>query len=155
MQKKTLSIEDLRSEWHPTKNGSLLIEKLTHGSEVRIWWQCSKGHEWESVFNTRTRRGDGCPYCSGRYAIVGENDLATVNPLLAAEWDFSKNHPLTPPQVKSFTAKRVWWICREGHEWQALIYSRSNGHACPYCAGKKTLVGITDLVTTHPELAEE
>lgn len=153
-----LSIEDLRKEWHPTKNGELLIDKLKRGSDVRIWWQCAKGHEWNSHYKLRATRGDGCPYCSGRYAIVGENDLATLNPSLAEEWNYSRNKELTPQQVKPFSAKKVWWICNEKHEWEAAIHPRSNPKnpvGCPYCAGKKTVKGVTDLKTTHPALAEE
>lgn len=30
--------------------------------------------------------GHGCPYCSGRKAITGKNDLATKYPMLLDEW---------------------------------------------------------------------
>ena len=32
---------------------------------------------------------------------------------------------------------------------------RTAGYGCPYCSGKKVLVGFNDLVTTHPELSKE
>lgn len=35
------------------------------------------------------------------------------------------------------------------------MYSRTNGVGCPYCSGKRVIVGKTDLATTHPELCFE
>ncbi len=32
----------------------------------------------------------GCPYCSGQKVLKGTNDLQTVNPVLAREWDYEK-----------------------------------------------------------------
>jgi hypothetical protein len=29
--------------------------------------------------------------------------------------------------------KKVWWICEEGHEWQATVKSRVKGRGCPEC----------------------
>lgn len=53
--------------------------------------------------------------------------------------------------------KRVWWKCKEGHEWSGLIANRARkGKAdpgCPYCSGRKVLAGYNDLATTHPDIA--
>ena len=46
-------------------------------------------------------------------------------------------------------------MCSKGHEWQAAIGDRSQGHTCPYCAGKKVLKGYNDLQTVNPTLAIE
>ena len=67
----------LMAEWNWDKNANLDPTKLTLGSHQKAWWKCEKGHEWEaSVYNKNY--GYGCPYCSGRKAIKGENDLQTV-----------------------------------------------------------------------------
>ena len=29
--------------------------------------------------------------------------------------------------------KKVWWRCKKGHEWEAVISSRTAGRGCPYC----------------------
>lgn len=31
----------------------------------------------------------------------------------------------------------IYWQCKEGHEWEASICSRTGGSGCPYCAGKR------------------
>ena len=44
---------------------------------------------------------------------------------------------------------------RKGHEWNAVIASRTKGSGCPVCSNKKVLTGYNDLATTYPELATE
>lgn len=145
---------DLAAEWHPTNNGNLTPDKVTIRSDKKVWWQCAEDHEWQATIGNRTA-GNGCPYCSGRRAIPGETDLTTIYPSLAAEWHPAKNGNLKPSNVTIKTAKKVWWQCEKGHEWQAVIYSRTSGHNCPYCTGQRVLPGINDLATTHPKLAAE
>ena len=66
--------------------------------------------------------------------IVGQNDLATVNPNLAVEWHPTKNGPLLPSQVTYGSSKKVWWLGKCGHEWEAVISKRSGrGDGCPLC----------------------
>ena len=44
---------------------------------------CSKGHRWPAKLGNVTHNHQGCPYCSGRYPIVGETDLWTTNQEIA------------------------------------------------------------------------
>lgn len=32
--------------WHPDKNGNLTLYNVICGSDKKVWWQCSYGHEW-------------------------------------------------------------------------------------------------------------
>lgn len=85
-----------------------------------------------------------------------ENTLASRYPELAKEWHPSKNGNLTPYDVSYGSGKRVWWLGKCGHDWDAKITNRVYGnHGCPYCTGRKVLAGFNDLCTTHPELANE
>ena len=71
-------------------------------------------------------------------AVCADNCLQTVNPSLAAEWHPVKNGRLTTRDVTPGSNKRVWWRCEKGHEWEAIINSRSKGYGrCPYCRGRK------------------
>lgn len=66
--------------------------------------------------------------------IVGQNDLATVTPDLAAEWHSTMNGSLLPSQITYGSSKRVWWLGKCGHEWEAVISRRSGrGDGCPLC----------------------
>ena len=123
---------EIAKEWNYEKNGNLKPEHFASNSNKKVWWKCNKGHEWQAKIDSRTR-GNGCPYCSGQYTIKGENDLQTLNPVLAKEWNYEKNDGLSPADVTPNSHKTVWWKCSEGHEWQAAIGNRHRGNGCPKC----------------------
>ena len=145
---------NLTPKWHLTKNGDLTPEMVTAGSTKKVWWQCSKGHEWQATVSDRNR-GRGCPYCSGKRVLKGFNDLVTQNPELALDWHPNKNADLKPDMVTAGSSKKVWWKCAKGHEWQARIADRNNGSDCPYCSERSVLQGFNDLATINPQLAKE
>lgn len=145
---------ELAKEWHFTKNGELTPDSVGEFSNRKIWWRCKEGHEWQSPVSVRSK-GCGCPYCAGKYPIVGKTDLVTVNPQLAAEWHPDKNGELIPTEVTANSNKKVWWLCKKGHEWKISVNHRNRGRGCPYCAGKIAMKGETDLATVNPKLAVE
>jgi hypothetical protein len=119
-----------------------------------VWWADEFGHEWQSQVNNRAN-GTGCPYCSNNAVLPGFNDLATKRPEVAAEWHPTKN-ALTPRDVAEKSNRKVWFLCRDGHEWESNINNRTAlGQGCPICAGQKVLTGFNDLTTTNPTLAVE
>ena len=128
----------LAEEWNYEKNDTFTPDQVTAGSKKKVWWKCKFGHEWETAVVERSR-GSGCPFCSGKKALKGFNDLQTVNPTLAEEWNYEKNGTLTPDMVMPKSGKKVWWKCKFGHEWEATIASRSNGVGCPYCSGRRKI----------------
>ena len=144
----------LAKEWNQKKNIYLRPDMVSVGSEKRVWWKCEKGHEWLSSIKARNK-GSGCPYCAGQKTISGLNDLATINPPLAKEWNYEKNNELKPNMVMKNSGKKVWWKCEKGHEWQATVNDRSNGYGCPFCSGRQAIVGYNDLATVNPTLAKE
>lgn len=141
---------DLAKEWHPTKN-ELKPDQVTPGSNRKIWWICSQGHEWKTTVYTRTS-GKGCPYCAGKYPTK-ENNLAVKHPELAKEWHPTKNE-LTPDQVTPGSSRKIWWKCSHDHEWEATVYTRKKGHRCPYCSGLKASKDY-NLAVKYPDLARE
>lgn len=144
----------LAKEWNYEKNGNFKPEHFMPNSGKKVWWKCSKGHERLAIIESRNT-GSGCPYCAGKKVLKGYNDLQTINPTLAKEWNYERNNRLTPSDVTPNSDKKVWWKCSKGHEWQASIADRNQGRGCPYCAGKKVFSGYNDLATTNPELALE
>ena len=119
---------ELISEWSE-KNLPLTPDKITFGSNKRVWWKGACGHEWETSVKARSK-GEKCPICSGARVIEGINDLATLKPLLAQEW--SKKNKLKPTEVSVASHKKIIWKCKHGHEWEASVKSRTvNGTGCP------------------------
>ncbi len=144
----------LAEEWNHEKNNGLTPKDVTANSSKKVWWMCSKGHEWETSIVHRNN-GDRCPYCSGQKVLTGYNDLLTINPILAEEWNYEKNNGLTPTDVTANSSKKAWWKCQNGHEWQARIDSRNIGNGCPYCSGRYAVKGENDLQAINPILAKE
>jgi hypothetical protein len=142
----------LSDEWHPIKNGSLTPYDVTSNSNKKVWWKCSKGHEWEANIAQRNR-SSGCPFCANQ-KVCHDNCLYTVNPELSEQWHPIKNGKLTSKDVLPKSSKKVWWLCKKGHEWQATIYHRSHGTGCPYCAGK-AVSPDNCLKTINPKLSNE
>lgn len=137
----------IAARWHETKNAPLTPRNVTPFSNRSVWWRCPLGHEYKAPVSHRTMRGGGCPYCSGHRVLSGFNDLATLEPAIAAQWHDALNSPLTPDMVTVGSKRKVWWRCEKGHSWQSVIYSRTGARrcGCPVCAGKmKTRRGKGD-----------
>ena len=146
---------DLAKEWHPTKNLPLTPEHVLPGSEKKVWWRCSLGHEWQAEIRSRVD-GCGCPVCANRAVAPGVNDLASRFPKLAQEWHPTKNGTLKPWDVTFGAKRKVWWRCKAGHEWCVSIQSRTiDGTGCPVCAGRVILPGENDMASQFPEVARE
>lgn len=124
---------EISKEWHPEKNGSLSAEKIFPKSNIKIWWICNEGHEWQAIPSSRTN-GAGCPFCYGRFASK-TNNLATLYPELLTEWDYELNKEINPADCTPYVNKKIWWKCDKEHSWQATIYNRTkNKSGCPKCA---------------------
>ncbi|MFH1811873.1 MAG: zinc-ribbon domain-containing protein [Pseudomonadota bacterium] len=139
-------------QWNVERNGDLKADEVTPGSKKKVWWRCSKGHEWQATIISRSA-GASCPYCLGRLA-ADDNSLGALFPDLAAEWDHEKNPEPGPSRVRPGSLRQVWWLCPEGHSYEARILTRKNGHGCPYCAGQRAGYGRS-LADQHPALALE
>ena len=143
----------IASEWSE-RNYPLKPDMVTVFANRKVWWRCSKGHEWNTLISTRSG-GSGCPYCSGQLLLKGFNDFATTHPQLAQEWS-DRNLPLTPDMINEKSRRNVWWKCREcGYEWQSVVYARVKGTVCPVCADRAVMTGYNDLATTDTHLLSE
>lgn len=122
----------LAKEWDYKKNKKTPDEVMSN-SDIKYWWICSKGHEWESNISNRSN-GNDCPYCFS-HTLCKDNCLEAKNPHLATEWHSTKNGSLTPKDVFPNSSLKVWWKCRRcNHEWMATLQARSlQGHGCPKC----------------------
>ena len=148
--------QDLLSQWDAEGNAPLTPDAVSsYGSRRKVWWQCDHGHRWQAAVYTRTGGESGCPYCAGKRPWPGFNDLASQYPDLAAQWHPTRNGDLTPDQVLCGSNRRVWWQCPQGHQWSAIVKSRTEGAGCPYCASRQVSAGFNDLAARFPHLAQE
>jgi len=144
---------EIAAEWSE-RNLPLMPDQVTAFKNIKVWWKCHLGHEWNTLISTRAG-GSQCPYCSGIKLLKGFNDLKTKYPSLATEWS-EKNLSLTPDAVNEKSTKNVWWKCNTcGYEWKAVVKARVKGGMCPVCAERAVLQGYNDLGTTDPYLLSE
>lgn len=146
---------DLLSQWVTEQNEPLTPQTVSYGSKKKIWWQCGKGHQWQSAVYTRTgASGQGCPYCAGKRPCPGDNDLASQRPEIAAQWHPTKNS--TAPDMVTVGSHHIaWCVCEKGHEWRAMVKTRSEGAGCPVCANRVLAPGVNDLASNYPDLAAQ
>ena len=121
----------LAKEWHPTQNGDLNPRNVTPGSGKKVWWICAEGHEWEATIYSRNK-GSGCPSCR-KPTLADNHDQLISNTDLVKEWHLTKNSGLNLRNLPPDFSQKVWWICKEGHEWKGTIKSRMKGKGCPEC----------------------
>ncbi len=97
--------------------------------------------------------------------LLKKDSIKYKHPKVAKEWDYKKNK-LDPDQVRPGTKAKYWWICKEGHSFEASPYLRTrnvydktrnrhiNPTGCPYCSGQKVGYG-NDFKSKHPKIAKE
>ena len=142
-------------EWDYERN-KISPTEYKFGSNKKVWWKCKNGadHNWLTSINNRAN-GKNCPICAGQ-KVVKSTQLTTTDPIIAKQWNYSKNGNLKPEQFHGGSSKSVWWKCDKGedHEWKTEIRVRTLGSGCPVCINKKVVLSNC-LQTTHPKLASE
>lgn len=86
---------------------------------------------------------------------MASNPLSVTHPELAREWHPTNNGELSPEMVTKGSDKKVWWICKNGHSWEASIAHRVAGKGCRFCNSRRIYSGYNDIATLYPELVEE
>lgn len=147
---------EIAAEWDFEKNDKEPSEVMSKSS-YNAYWICPKGHSFQVKVSERTTNYQTkyCPICSGKRVVSGYNDLATVRPEIAAQWDYDKNGDFFPTEVTEFSGKRAWWVCERGHSWSAVISWRTKGNGCPYCGNSRLMPGFNDVAALFPEIAKE
>ncbi|WP_306822131.1 zinc-ribbon domain-containing protein [Mesobacillus foraminis] len=59
----------------------------------------------------------GCDFMPKR-----KKTLLEFNAELSQQWHPDKNGSLTPSDVTPGSGKKVWWVCKKAHEWEASIH---------------------------------
>ena len=148
--KNRLSIvsPELCKEWDYEKNYPLRPENVSSYSHKKVWWKNKDGTECQSTVANRNR-------VKKIREIDAKKILSYRFPHLAKEWHPTKNGNLTPHNVRFGSGKKVWWVCKKGHEFLSRICERT-GHktGCPYCSGH-LLDESNCLATKNPKLAQE
>lgn len=144
---------ELMKEWDFEKNKNIDPSQIYYSTKKKVWWKCYKcGYIWKEDIYNRVNKDSYkyCPMCTQDFntlhrLVIGKNDLKTMNPYVAEEWNYEKNGNLKPENYLVKSNKKVWWKCSKGHEWSTTINSRTSGTNCPICN--------SGLHTSFPEQA--
>lgn len=129
---------NIAKEWHPTKNGKLTPELVLPKTSKRVWWKCKNGHEFTYVISDRTndKKDRTCNECK-KLMVPYKKTLFFKSKKLSLEWHPTKNGHLTPKNISFGTQKKVWWKCKNGHEFEAIVNHRYTSPHCQYCKKEK------------------
>lgn len=166
-------------DWYPEiadmydKSGRNTIpsDKIPHGSSEKCYFYCDgsrrglKPHifrkslsaEIQAVKNNH--KGNGCPICQGTVLAEGVNDFKTMNPEIAAQWDYELND-CAPEDVYFESEEKYHFVCKHGHKFvgdpKHLMRSKGTSSlGCPVCHGKEVIPGVNDIYTLFPKKMEE
>ena len=72
---------------------------------------------------------------------------------LMEEWNWARNEGLNPSDFSCGSSRKVWWKCKNGHEWEAQIKNRSRGSGCKQCYHnrQKNMLPVNGLLKSHEE----
>lgn len=155
---KSLAIKNpsLAAMWHPTKNHGLTPFDVSTGSEMKVWWLCEQGHEFEGKVHKKNEHPQ-CKEClkenGPKNKVTPNNCLTVTHPEIAKEWHPTLNNECKPNRVRSDSDRKVFLKCKSGHIWKPSIKERVNGKTCPDCEG---IVDKTNsLATVKPKFSKE
>jgi hypothetical protein len=123
------------------------------GSKVKVNWKCLKGHVFSTRISdaTKSKSKTFCSVCNGHKVLIGFNDLATTDPLIADEafeWD--------PQTVTRGSNRKRKFKCPKGHIYESVIATRALEHrGCRICRNQVVLQGFNDLASQNPQIASE
>lgn len=134
----------IMQNWDYDRNLPLIPEHFHQYSGFKVYWLCQLNpeHKWKARI-AHVFKGSGCPYCKGNLAD-SKTCLSSTHPEVVKLW--SPSNATSPDYAKASSAKKVLWVCREGHEYRRSIVSQVKGAKCPTCGS---------LENRFPEIAIE
>ena len=125
------------------KGIEIFMDSLKYASNTKVMWKCMDcGHIYASTVCHRTCNRRGCPAC--RNLVTTETNNLDVwcdnngeyGKLLKSEWTglCSDGKIYSINEVVYGSKKRFLWECKEGHQWETTVSSRTRGKSrCSKC----------------------
>ena len=79
-------------------------------------------------------------------------DTLADHPEIAREFDYERNGGLDPKTIPaSHDEAKLWWVCENGHHWQAFVETRiRNLTGCRNCVHKRPTPTLDQLLDSAP-----
>ena len=149
----------LLKEWDFEKNELDPFVVKPYSTKMAFWKCLAEDHQYDMEISLKPTRksgkpGYGCPYCSGKRIGYG-NDLESMFPDIAKEWNFEKNIK-HPNEISAYSHDKVFWLCQKrNHSYDASVKHRTlSKSGCPFCSGRKASPE-SNLLIEYPNVAKE
>lgn len=130
-------------------NGELEILGEYIDSKTPVECKCNIHNKIWNAYPRNLYDGGGCRSCAGD--LRGKNQTLSRNKVQQKIDALNKNIIIVGPYTDTSTKTDFLGGC--GHIWNAYPNCILNGEGCPYCSGKRVLIGFNDLATTRPDIA--
>ena len=135
------------------KNKILFEGRSCYDTDLVVW-KCSQKHEFlESFYNIHQSGRLSCNICNFRKIVPGINDLQTIYPDIARDYDAEKNEINVDQISPKSSDEDTYWICKKGHHFQRSVRNHVIWQGvCPVCSRHVLVKGENDLLTAFPEI---
>lgn len=117
--------------------GGKCLSEVYVGSQSKLRWSCTQGHEWEATPNN-VKRGGWCPFCAGKH-VWAPGKTEAMSRLDECRQVARERGGKCLSEDYFNCGTKLRWRCDQGHEWQATPTNVRRGSWCPKCAGKQML----------------
>ncbi|MCX6056559.1 MAG: zinc-ribbon domain-containing protein [Chloroflexi bacterium] len=120
----------LAQQWHPNKNGNFAANDVPSGTQMKIWWLCSCGHEWRDFIYNRAQDGK-CPSCQAMPEQDGQKktQVNTQLKLLDTIYEPSTEQPPLEENTETLTCllcgvqfPSLTWHLKATHQMSGAAY---------------------------------
>lgn len=146
---------ELAKEW--SSSNELAADQVLRTTIHYGLWECPKCHgEYSYSIKDRHVGDNSCPYCNNRKALAGYNTLETILDDIDFIWNDSNDKDYTELlPSSSYDAEWKCGICKGIYKESvsSFVINHLNGEDdCPYCNGRKVLVGVNTLETVLSDI---
>jgi hypothetical protein len=113
----------LAAQWHPTKNGDVTPDQVALNANIRAWWRCEQGHEWQTYVYVRQQTG--CPKCSKRVSEP-EKVIEAYLTSLGLKVETQSSSIIPPKQVDLYLPDHNIAIEYNGLYWHSEAAGKDN-----------------------------
>jgi glutaredoxin/DNA-directed RNA polymerase subunit RPC12/RpoP len=146
----------ISKEWDIEKNNGVNPINVSAYTHEKHWWICNNGHTYECRVSDRTKKGNKCPYCSGK-RVTALNSISSSHDIVNY-WHLSLNGGKIPSDYHMKSNQKIWLKCREykDHIWNVPVsnITRFAKVSCPFCSNRRLSV-TNNVLMVRPDLAKE
>ena len=130
-----------KSKYWSEKNGDIKPRQVFKSANIKYWFDCVCGHQFEAALANITALNRWCPYC-GKKNLCEKEDCKTCfeNSFASQEWSYQwseKNGDVNPRQVFKYSNTKYWFNCVTCcHEFESGLnhVTVTQSPSCPYCS---------------------